>query len=146
MPIQGKTDHVLRISSHPRQPSVWFYPPYLSAKHLPAKARHPGKLWMLHLWQNHAHGPGHSDRVLSWGPSHSTTAPPLEAATQSALDKSFQVTALSGGGEGGRLIPSPADLLSATQISSMGLWELHGDSPPHPTPPLALNCQQTPGL
>lgn len=53
----------------------------------------------------------------------------LEAAAQPALDKSFQVTTV---GEGGRLIPSPADLLSATQISSMGLWELQGDSPPRP--------------
>lgn len=65
--------------------------------------------------------------VLCHGVPH-TALSLLEAAAQPALDKSFQVTIL----EGRRRSPSPADLLSTTQISSMGLWELHGDSPPHP--------------
>lgn len=46
-----------------------------------------------------------------------TVLPRLEAAAQPALDKSFQVTTL---GER-RRIPCPADLLSVTQISSVGL-------------------------
>lgn len=54
--------------------------------------------------------------VLLRGAPHSAL-PRLEAATQPALDKSFQVTAL---GEW-RRIPCPAELLSVSQISSMGL-------------------------
>lgn len=139
MPIQGKTGPFLRISSHPRQPSVWFYPPYLSAKHLPTKARHPGKLWMLHLWQNHAHGPGHSDRVLNRAPLN-TLPSLLEAPTQTALDKSFQVTTLSGGGLFHPLLTYYLLLRSHPWVSG------NSTETPHPAPPLALNCQQTPGL
>lgn len=57
--------------------------------------------------------------VLFRGAPH-TALPCLEAATQPALDKSFQVTTLGGGGEW-RHSPCPADLLSITQISSRGL-------------------------
>lgn len=65
--------------------------------------------------------------VLFRGAPH-TVPPRLEAAAQPALDKSFQVTTLREW----RHIPCPVDLLSVTQISSMGLQELHGDSPLRP--------------
>lgn len=53
--------------------------------------------------------------VLFRGAPH-IALPRLEAAAQPALDKSFQVTTL----EERRRSPCSADLLSVTQISSMG--------------------------